>query len=299
MTNRIIKISNEEIQSALSETTRQYLVGHLQRPQTLSHINDKKIEIGITSYQSHSSELPHTHSQAYEYQYMISGYTRYLDIDTKEEFAFKKGDFYMISPGMRYAQKSKPGTTILFIKIPPGNDKIDIQPDSELLSWLKDKITTIRQDYTDDPNAPLANSIKPAAAVALFNKDNKVLVIRRRDSGNWTLPGGTLEYGEDLTACAKRELKEETGYDVKIVDLIGTYTSPKTVVEYSDGEVRQEFTILYKGEIVAGDLKIDEESTAYRWMSLEDVLKEQLAESQRQRIKDVIEYQRSGKKSFR
>ncbi|EDN65187.1 conserved hypothetical protein [Beggiatoa sp. PS] len=62
-------------------------------------------------------------------------------------------------------------------------------------------------------------------------------------------PGGTLEFGESLTDCAKREVKEEAGYDVNITHLIGTYTDPRVVVAYTDGEVRQEFTFLYAGKL--------------------------------------------------
>jgi hypothetical protein len=47
-------------------------------------------------------------------------------------------------------------------------------------------------------------------------------------------------------------------------DIIGTYTYPNTVVEYFDGEIRQEFTIVYMGEILSGDIQLDEGSTEYK-----------------------------------
>jgi 8-oxo-dGTP diphosphatase len=299
MPGSFIKLDGKEIEKALEQTTRQYLVGHLQRPQILSHIDDEKVEIGITSYNTHASELPHTHSQAYEYQYMISGYTTYIDVESGEEISFSKGDFYVITPGMKYAQKSKPGTTILFIKVPPGNDKINVESDASISKWLSEKIVTRRIDYHDDMNAPLPNSIKPAVAVALFNAENRLLVVKRKDSGNWAIPSGTLELGEDLITCGRREIKEETGFDIEIVDLIGTYTNPKTVVAYTDGEVRQEFTLLYEGKIVGGEMSIDEESTEIRWVGMDEILNLPLAASQRQRIKDVVTHRASGKKAFR
>jgi hypothetical protein len=40
-------------------------------------------------------------------------------------------DFYVVEPGAVYAQKSAPGTEILFIKVPPGNDKVPVEGD-----WL-------------------------------------------------------------------------------------------------------------------------------------------------------------------
>ena len=48
------------------------------------------------------------------------GLTAYLDLTTGEERVFRKGNFYVIEPSVVYAQKSAPGTEILFIKVPSG-----------------------------------------------------------------------------------------------------------------------------------------------------------------------------------
>ncbi|WP_209121645.1 NUDIX hydrolase [Alkalihalobacillus sp. BA299] len=154
-------------------------------------------------------------------------------------------------------------------------------------------------DFTNDKDAPIANSIKPAAAVAILNENEEILLVQRRDSGKWTMPGGTLDFGEDLKTCAIREVQEELGYQVEITDIIGTYTNPNTVIAYSDGEVRQEFAIVYKGTINSGLLKLDSESTAYQWISLKEAAKLSMAESQKQRINDVIEFQKQGTRAFR
>ena len=132
----ICKLTHDKITNALENTTRQYLVGHLQLPQELSHIDDSNIEIGITDYKDYHSELPHWHKVAYEYQYMISGKTKYLDVETGEETIYSAGDFYRISPHTTYAQKSLGGTTILFIKTPPGNDKVVTEASADVQRWL-------------------------------------------------------------------------------------------------------------------------------------------------------------------
>lgn len=49
---KISKISGQEIDSALQNVTRQYLVGDLQKPQTLKHVPSSLIEIGITRYEN-------------------------------------------------------------------------------------------------------------------------------------------------------------------------------------------------------------------------------------------------------
>jgi ADP-ribose pyrophosphatase YjhB (NUDIX family) len=65
-----------------------------------------------------------------------------------------------------------------------------------------------RRDYFYDPEAPKANSIRPAAAVALFDSRDNILLLRRKDNDKWTMPGGTLDFGESLTDCAIREVLE-------------------------------------------------------------------------------------------
>lgn len=298
MNKKIELIQNKEIEKSLTDSTRQYLVGQLSKPQKLKYINDEQLEIGITSYPDFTFEKPHYHSQATEYQYMINGMTEYLDVETGAEYKFKKGDFYKIPSGLSYGQKSKPNTIILFIKTPLGNDKQDIEITEKVEEWLESKVKTIRRDFTNDQSAPTANSIKPAAAVAIINDKEEILLLRRRDSGKWTMPGGTLEFGEDLKTCATREVKEETGYIVKVTDIIGTYTNPGNIIAYSDGEVRQEFTIVYSGIIQKGDLELDSESTGYQWIKYEEATNLPMAESQKQRIGDVILHHKNGIRAF-
>lgn len=57
--------------------------------------------------------------------------------------------------------------------------------------------------------------------------DGQIVLIRRRDTGEWGLPGGIVNWGEDIPTAARRELAEETGLDiVKIRRLVGVYSSP-------------------------------------------------------------------------
>jgi 8-oxo-dGTP diphosphatase len=150
-----------------------------------------------------------------------------------------------------------------------------------------------RHDYFYDPEAPKPNSIRPATAVALFNTRGEILLLHRKDNDKWTMPGGTLDFGESLTHCAVREVLEETGLQIRITGLIGTYTNPQILIAYSDGEVRQEFTFVYAAEIESGELKIDDESKEASWVSLTSAVELPLAESQRRRLIDVLAYQKN------
>lgn len=57
--------------------------------------------------------------------------------------------------------------------------------------------------------------------------DGRIVLIRRRDDGHWALPGGMVDWGEDIPNTVHRELEEETGLQlVKIRRLVGVYSSP-------------------------------------------------------------------------
>ncbi|TDC69636.1 NUDIX domain-containing protein [Micromonospora sp. KC606] len=125
---------------------------------------------------------------------------------------------------------------------------------------------TGRRDYYHDPHAPTANSLVPGAAAIVTDEHGRILLQRRTDSGNWSLPGGAMDIGETLQQCAVREVKEETGLDIEITGLLGIYTDPAHVIAYVDGEVRQEFTVTYLARVTGGTLTVSDESTDVRFI---------------------------------
>lgn len=57
--------------------------------------------------------------------------------------------------------------------------------------------------------------------------DGRIVLIQRSDNGKWALPGGMVNWGEDIATTVRRELKEETGLDLTNVRrLVGVYSDP-------------------------------------------------------------------------
>ncbi len=146
-----------------------------------------------------------------------------------------------------------------------------------------------RVDYLNDPNAPQANSLIPAASAVVTNNEGKILLQRRSDNTLWALPGGTMEIGESIRETIVREVKEETGLNVVIENLVGIYSNPKHVIAFSDGEVRQEFSICFACKIVGGELCISEESSEVSFFTPEEIERLPVHESVRLRIMHYLE----------
>ena len=53
-----------------------------------------------------------------------------------------------------------------------------------------------------------------AVAGAVVNDQRQILLQQRTDAGNWSLPGGMMEYGETFVETLKREMKEDAGFEV-------------------------------------------------------------------------------------
>ena len=147
-----------------------------------------------------------------------------------------------------------------------------------------------RIDYYDDPAAPKANSMVPSVNVVVVNDQDQILLIRRSDNDNWAVPGGGIELGESMTQGAIRETKEESGIDCEITGLVGIYTDPKHVILYtSNGEARQEFSIVLTARPVRGEPTPSDETSEVRWVDRAEIQDYTMDRSMNLRVRDFLE----------
>jgi ADP-ribose pyrophosphatase YjhB (NUDIX family) len=72
----------------------------------------------------------------------------------------------------------------------------------------------------------------PACGVLTVDDQGRLLLQRRRDTGQWALPMGKMELGETPSQCAIRETRKETGITVELTGILGIFSDPGHIVAW-------------------------------------------------------------------
>ena len=109
----------------------------------------------------------------------------------------------------------------------------------------------------------------PALTVdAIILIDDKLLLIQRGNDpfkGYYALPGGFVEYGERVEEAVEREVKEETGLDAEVQELIGVYSAP-------DRDPRgHTISVVFHLEVIGGELKAGDDAVGVKLFELDEL----------------------------
>lgn len=77
--------------------------------------------------------------------------------------------------------------------------------------------------------------VKVTGGAIIRDEENRILMQRRSDYGDWGLPGGWMEPGEAIEETMIREVLEETGLEVEEYELYAIYTGARMQYKYPDG----------------------------------------------------------------
>jgi ADP-ribose pyrophosphatase YjhB (NUDIX family) len=118
-------------------------------------------------------------------------------------------------------------------------------------------------------------------------KDGKVLLVRRGNEpgrGKWSLPGGRIRFGERSEEAALREMREETGLEVRlrrVVDVVDVFWRSE------GGELLEHFVIVdFEAEVIGGELRPADDALDARWFSPEELKGLEMTESTRRFLEE-------------
>ena len=112
---------------------------------------------------------------------------------------------------------------------------------------------------------------------ALIFDEGRILLGHRRDIDWWNLPGGGMEAGETVDEALRREVREETGLEVEVEQLVGVYSKPQ----------KQEVVLTFRCCVIGGTLQASEENRENRYFAPDSVPSNTLPKH-RQRIEDAL-----------
>lgn len=110
------------------------------------------------------------------------------------------------------------------------------------------------------------NNLRHIAVGCIVTRDNEILLARRNmrlsEGGKWCLPGGYMDMGESTLEAARREVKEETGWDIDNLQLLGINDNP------ARPDPRQTVDFIYVAEAIAQTGETDWETEETAWFPL-------------------------------
>jgi ADP-ribose pyrophosphatase YjhB (NUDIX family) len=134
-----------------------------------------------------------------------------------------------------------------------------------------------RIDYYDSPEAPKGNSLVPAVNVVVANDAGEILLIRRTDNDNWAVPGGAIDLGESVAQAGSARHSRNPASSAR---------SPASWEYTSNGQARQEFSIILTARPLSGQPTPSSESSDVRWVPPSELPGYAMDRSTRIRIND-------------
>ena len=129
-----------------------------------------------------------------------------------------------------------------------------------------------KSQYQKELTAAMGGKLVLVAGVGAIIRDPQgwVLLERRSDNGEWDIPAGAVDPGETPREAIEREVREETGLEVKVRGIAGAFGGARFRHTYEDGQRVEGFTVVFDCEAVGGTLgSRDGEATRFEYHSAE------------------------------
>lgn len=108
----------------------------------------------------------------------------------------------------------------------------------------------------------------PQPAVrTLVIKDDKILFVKEKESGKWSLPGGWCDIDSSPKEAAVLEVKQESGYIVEITKLLGVLDRRN----YRKSTYYDVYNICFLAHVIGGESRCNHETSDVKWFSFDNL----------------------------
>ncbi|OGS43772.1 MAG: hypothetical protein A3K76_05060 [Euryarchaeota archaeon RBG_13_57_23] len=120
-------------------------------------------------------------------------------------------------------------------------------------------------------------------------KEGKILMIRRAfepGAGKWSIPGGMVEIGERLSEACAREVEEETGLEVEVLELINVFD----MIDKDDqGRIQYHYVLVdFLAKPAGGSEKMSAEATEMKWVTHQEAKAMDMTKTARKAIEELF-----------
>ncbi len=142
---------------------------------------------------------------------------------------------------------------------------------------------TIWNDKRKYPSMPLVG------VGAVLVKNGKILLVKRAydpGAGKWSIPGGLVEIGEKLSQACTREVEEETGLKVEVLELINVFDM---IDRDDEGKVKYHYVLVdFLVKLSGGEEKPNAEVSEMRWVTHEQAKGMDLTRTARKALDELF-----------
>jgi 8-oxo-dGTP diphosphatase len=134
-------------------------------------------------------------------------------------------------------------------------------------------------------------SPSPTTDAIIAGPDGRiVLILRKYEPYGWALPGGFVEYGEDVGSACAREALEETSLHVELIEQLFTYSDPKR------DKRKHTMATVYACKVRSGTLAAADDAKDARWFTESEIPWDQLCFDHADILRDYFRWVRTGER---
>ena len=131
----------------------------------------------------------------------------------------------------------------------------------------------------------------PTTDAVIAGPDGRVvLILRKNEPRGWALPGGFVDWGEEVGSACRREAKEETNLDVELVEQLFTYSDPRRDPR------KHTISTVYACTSRGGALQAGDDAVDAKWFAEAEVPWAELCFDHAEILRDYFAWARTGKK---